>query len=200
MNLSRMWLVIPAAWLAAAKRGRASVSAQWKSEVQGVRVMIPRCVVVALFVSAPALAGGKEPPPKEKLPALLTAKPLEPDAKDDEERKLGKARYNEAVAAVTGYYRHAMLDLTRSFDPVFAMSPQLLRAGLELSETPKSKVTLLEEYLEMTKWLEGNIDQFIKAGAGQFTRSDLHRARYLRLDAEIQLLRARRDADKAKGK
>ena len=163
--------------------------------------MIPRCVIVAVFFSVPpALAGGNEPPPKEKLPAILTAKPLEPDAKDEEEHKLGKARYNEAVAAVTLYYRLAMLDPTptRSLDPVFEMSQQLLRAGLELSETPKSKVTLLEGYLELTKWLEGNIDQSIKFGVGY--KADLHRARYLRLDAEIQLLRARRDADKAKGK
>ena len=73
-----------------------------------------------------------------------------------------------------------------------------LQAGLELCDKPADKVALLTQFVELTKATEKMAQGHLEAARG--TESALHRLRYQRLDAEIQLLRAKREADKAKGK
>jgi hypothetical protein len=116
---------------------------------------------------------------------------------DDELRKLLKARYNEALAEVEGVTR--MYQSARaSFDSFAGARKRLLQAGLELCDTPADKVALLTQFVEHTKAVE-KIAQ-ARFEAARDPDSALHRFRYQRLDAEIQLLRARREAEKAKGK
>jgi hypothetical protein len=135
--------------------------------------------------------------PETKLPALLTAKPLTEDPKDDELRKLLKARYNEAVGEVKEIYEKWRLG--RVIIEAFADAAQrLVQAGVELYDKPDEKVALLTQFVELTK--ESVKSAQTLYDAGKLAKADLHRARYQRLDAEIQLLRAKREADKAKGK
>jgi hypothetical protein len=145
-------------------------------------------------------AQAPQPQPEEdetKAPALLTGQPLKEDPKDDELHKLLKARYNEALVEVEGLSR--MYQAARaSYDSVAEARQWLLQAGLELCDKPADKVALLKRYVERTKAAEEIAQSRLDAGRG--TESAIHRARYQRLDAEIQLLRAKREADKAKGK
>jgi hypothetical protein len=135
---------------------------------------------------------------KTKVPALLTGQPLKEEPKDDELRKLLKARYNEALAD-----KETLSEVSKAgradYDLVVEARQRLLQAGLELCDKPTDKVALLTQFVEQTKAAE----EFIEARkqAGRNTGSPtIHRLRYQRLDAEIQLLRAKREADKAKEK
>lgn len=75
---------------------------------------------------------------------------------------------------------------------------RLMRAGLELSDTPTDKIALLTQYVELAKTAEQVA--IARFQAARDTEAAIHRARYQRLDAEIQLPRAKREANKAKGK
>jgi outer membrane protein TolC len=75
---------------------------------------------------------------------------------------------------------------------------RLVQAGLELYDKPADKVALLTQYLEITREAEKYAQDCYDAE--RLRIGELHRARYERLDAEIRLLRAKREADKAKGK
>ena len=135
--------------------------------------------------------------PETKLPALLTAKPLKEDPKDDELQKLLKARYNEAVGEVKEIYESWIKG--KVIIGSFAGAGQrLVQAGLELYDKPADRVELLTQFVELTKEAEKSAQAL--HDIGKLASADLHRARYQRLDAEIQLLRAKREADKAKGK
>lgn len=160
------------------------------------------------------LAGGlaaqtpqsQEPPddPQVKRPALLTAGPLKADPKDDELRKLLKARYNAALGELKDYYeaedfasKHAVTRRS-SADDWYGTWQRLVYAGLELYDKPADRISLLTQYLEVTKGLE-TIAQ-ARFDHGRTRIGDLHRARFERLDAEIRLLKAKREADRGKDK
>jgi hypothetical protein len=153
-----------------------------------------------LMVAGYSAAQAPPPPPDQpetKLPALLTAKPLKEDPKDDELRKLLKARYNEAVGEVKGLY--AMYTAGRgTLDSFVEAGQRLVHAGLELYDKPADKVALLTQFVELTKEAEKIAQARLDAAIVPIT--ELRRARYQRLDAEIRLLRARREAEKAREK
>jgi hypothetical protein len=137
---------------------------------------------------------------KVKLPALLSAKPLKVHPKDDALRKLLKARYNEAVSEAREHYIAEPSDDSRLSrqDSFYSRWGRVVKAGLALCDKPADKVALLKKYLDLTKVVE----RAHKEGydLGRTTKGDLNRARYERLDAEIRLLRAKREAGRAKGK
>jgi hypothetical protein len=139
------------------------------------------------------------PPPKlpdPKLPALLTAKPLKEDPKDDELRKLLKARYNAAVDEVATLYKMYLAG-RGNIDGFIDAGQRLVKAGLELHDKPADKIALLTQFVELAREAE----KIAEARMGfSGTAAEFYRVRYQRLDAEIQLLRAKREADKAKGK
>jgi hypothetical protein len=162
---------------------------------------------VTLSGSSAAQPPDKESPPDEpklKLPALLTAKPLKPEPGDDELQKLLKARYNEAVSELRAEYEKAQRagqsGPCRVYQPddFYGMWKRLVVAGLEARDSPKDKVALLTQYVEVTR--EAEKDMQAQSEAGRAGIGDLHRARYERLDAEVRLLRAKRGADRARGK
>jgi hypothetical protein len=162
---------------------------------------------MVLFGNLAAQAPQPQKPPDKpqvKLPALLSAKTLKVDPKDDELRKLLKARYNEAVSEAKAYYEMVQLanrnavELDRNEDYRYRMLQRVVEVGLELCYTPAEKVALLTQYLEVTKEDEKRTQA--RYDAHRIPISDLHRARYERLDAESRLLRAKRESEKAKDK
>ncbi len=162
--------------------------------------------LTAVGNSAPQTPQPQKPPDKPKviLPALLSAKSLKEDPQDDELRKLLKARYNEAVSEAKAYYEQEQLanrnavELTRNEDYRYRMLQRVVQAGLDLCDTPAEKIALLKQYLEVTKEDEKRTQA--RYDAHRIPIGDLNRARYERLDAEIRVLRAKREADKAKDK
>jgi hypothetical protein len=165
------------------------------------------CLLFALVGYASAQAAEQQKPPEQpevKLPALLSAKPLKIHPKDDELRKLLKARYNEAVSEARDEYEYEEVARkygpSRVFDPddLYGIWQRVVVSGLELCDTPAEKIALLTNYLEVTKEAEQIAQR--RYDAGKIRSSDLHRARYERLQAEIQLGRAKLAADKPTNK
>lgn len=141
----------------------------------------------------------KEDPFKKKLPELLRASRLEANPKDDELQKLLKERYNEALAELEARYRVYMSGAGLvTFESLVDAGRRVVTAGLEAREDQADKIEFLSKNLELAREVEKIMEKQQKAGAA--TLDQVHRARYLRLDAEIELLRARRAAEKAKGK
>jgi len=165
------------------------------------------CVLSALIGRSAA----QEPPPLKpadhsegKLRASLAAtKPLRVDPKDDELRKLLKARYNEALGELKDLYEAEELAskyaVTRRDEPDDLYGPwkRLVQAGLDVYHQPVDKIGLLTQYLEVTKQRE-KIEQE-RYNYGRIRVDRLHRARYERLDAEIRLFRLK-EATNGKGK
>jgi hypothetical protein len=153
-----------------------------------------------LVVLSSSLAQAPQPQPAQqeaKAPSLQDAKPLKEGAKDDELRKLQKARYNEALAEfqlVCDLYRFARVQ----DEPVVEAAQRLVRAGLEVYDKPADKIALLTEYLKITTVAEQHAHAHFKSAKTNMV--PVHKARYQRLDAEIQLLRAKRETEKATGK
>jgi len=135
--------------------------------------------------------------PEPKPPTLLRSKPVEEDPRDNALQKLLKARYNEAIAEVKCNYT-MWLGGKASLDMIADVAHRLVESGLDLYEQPAERVTLLEQYVELMREIEKITQE--KRDAWVASAAEFHRARYLRLDAEIQLLRSRREADRAKDK
>jgi hypothetical protein len=160
------------------------------------------CLLLALGANATAQAPTKKTAaaPEEKVPALLAAKPLKADPKDDELRKLLKARYNDVLAEAQAYWKTDKAPGTSiiNLDDPYGRYQRLVQAGLAVRETPAERVALLAQYVELTRQLEKETKK--RVDEGRWEAPALHRARYERLDAEVQLVRAKREAAKAKGK
>ena len=165
------------------------------------------CLLLVLAGNSPSETPQSEKAPdkpKVKLPALLAAKPLKAGPQDDELRKLLKARYNEAVSEARDYYELEHLASTSAIEMDanegyrYQALHRVMQAGLEVFEKPAEKVAFLKQYLEVLKAAEKRTQA--KNDVGRNRLGDLNRARYERLDAEIRLLRAKREADKAKDK
>jgi hypothetical protein len=120
---------------------------------------------------------------------------LKIDPKEDLLRQRLKERYNHAVAEMASRYRIIQAGReTNQF--LFDAAGRLLKAGLEVAETGHARVTFLDHYLELARDVEGIIAAQVESG--RVEEAELHRARYLRADAEVQLLRekAKEKADK----
>ncbi|OAI39038.1 hypothetical protein AYO40_06160 [Planctomycetaceae bacterium SCGC AG-212-D15] len=136
-----------------------------------------------------------------KLPALLSAKPLRVDPKDDEMRKLLKARYNEAVSYGKAYYimrSNPEANFAPDQDGFYALWKRIVDAGLDLCDAPPEKVKLFSQYVEVAR--EAEALEKARHEAGRVPASDFHRARYERIDAEVRLLRAKREMERGKDK
>jgi hypothetical protein len=144
-----------------------------------------------------SLPGGPQPTGREvaanaaeRLPAMLTAKPLEPAAGDHELVKLFKERYNAALKSLRGQYERAQIDAAMPMVTITlaAAGRTLLDAELALS-SGKDNVPLYERYLELTKFFEYRAAGLLKA---KFVGpADFDAAREARLDAEIKLMQAK---------
>jgi hypothetical protein len=162
----------------------------WKCHVWLALVLLP------LLTNGRLLAQEKDPP-EVKLPALCNYKPLKVDPKDDEFKRLAVARYNEAITELQVLSRRVeagAIDFTMLFYP----GQNVFQAAQEVFEKPADRLTLHNDYLELTKEVEKIYEaqyQFGKIG-----KLPLNRARYNRIDAEIELLRYKRAAEKAKDK
>lgn len=165
-----------------------------------------RLAILLLTVQTGATAGGPTQPPQpprpdqglpDKLPAILAAEPMKAEAGDDELRRLLKARYNEDVAELK-----ARLERLRAgqgtVDSLAGVSQRLLQSGLDLTGNAEERVKLLQGYLDLTREIERIKQALVEAMRA--TNVELHQARRMRIDAEIRLLRARREAAKKPGK
>jgi hypothetical protein len=152
---------------------------------------------MAVLVARSASPGGQEPKPPGDAPPIKLGEPLRIEPRDDPLQKALKERYNEALAEARE--RHQSLLAGRmALDQLFDVFQRYVFAGLEVAETPAAQVALLKQYVALAK----NVEDIVAArlDAGSVTKADLHRARYVRHDAEVQLLRAQEKAKDKKRK
>jgi hypothetical protein len=163
---------------------------------------MPRKLVPLLAVAALGAAWFLSDPPRERLraqtagpkapkkqPKILSAKPLETDGERDEMRRLVRQRYNAALAEVRGRYQQLDQSSTR-MDELFDAFRRLLASGVAATDTGRELVDFLEQYVELTLDMQRRTQAHVRAG--QSNNVAAAQARYMVLDAEIQLLRARR--------
>jgi hypothetical protein len=163
-------------------------------------------LAVCLLAQVVGTSAAQEPPPRRsgvKFPALLSSKPFPEDPKDDELRKLLKERYNAALAEAREYYAfeqfvNGRVWLLDAPDQVYSRWKRLVESGLELCDEPAEKVTLLANYVMLIK--DNELVEKLRFEGGQNRPGTFQRARFERLDAEVRLLRAKREAEGVKVK
>ena len=133
------------------------------------------------------------------LPALLSRTPLEPQAHDDERLKLLKERDNAALRLLQASYAHHELSPTMTVANVIAAARRVLAADLALIGDPKfgkqpgqSPVDARQRFFELMKYVEREAEA--RFGQGLGGSEDLEAAREARLDAELELLEAKRES------
>lgn len=125
-----------------------------------------------------------------KRPGLLEAKPLKVSSTDDDLVKLLKLRHNAAAKELQialMAYRHG----TASSESAFGAARRVGHSRLELAKTADEKIAIRKELLELAKQIEEQTRAMHEAAIVPAT--DYYRARYFRLDAEIELVRAQRE-------
>lgn len=146
-----------------------------------------------LAFASNGLSAAQPQPDEGPLPAILKAKSLKPAAGDDELRKLLIARYNAAVSEMEVRYAEFLAGKT-GMDVFVDVAKRLVEAGVEVSDKPAEQLRFREDFLELA--VEVERIQKVRFDAARITKADLECARYLRLDAEIQVLKAKRKAGK----
>jgi hypothetical protein len=110
---------------------------------------------------------------------------------DDDLEKLLKGRFNEAVGVLT--LRVQTYQAGRgTFEQVFEAARHVLRSELDLTEKQAEQVAVREKFLTLAKELERIAK--LRFEAGQVPKDEVHTAAYWRIDAEIQLVKAKRKA------
>jgi len=151
-----------------------------------------------LLVMALVLIGGRaqsvagQPPDQRRPFGFLKAEPLKAAKGDDELLKLSKERYNTALEVAKGYLYRAKVDPNFTWNQIQDAAKKLLIAELELSEKPADQIAAYEKNLVLARESEEVAKQFLEGGQG--TPLDVANARYYRLTAEIELLKAKRKA------
>jgi hypothetical protein len=165
------------------------------------RLLVPTLLFLlgGLAVRAEAVPPQDQKPvgKEEKAPAVLTAKPLKIEAHDDELHKLLKERYNAAVAELQARSEEVKSG-HGSIEQLFDAARKVLRSELSLSDKPADRLAVLEKHLELEHAAEKVATT--RHQAGKLNDAELAAARYLRIDAEIQLLRAKQKGKPAAGK
>jgi hypothetical protein len=136
----------------------------------------------------------REKGPSAELDALI-GKPQKLKRDDDELTKLLKERYNAAQREVRARLAAHIIIPQNSLEEIFGCFRRLHNSELELSDKPTDRVTVLEKHVKVAKWFEKVQEDLFKSDVGN--PESLENARYWRLDAEIQLLKAKRKAKAA---
>ena len=162
-----------------------------------LRKMVPLLMVAALCatwiliprseerLSAQSPAGAKQ----KKMPRLLAAKPLDVEAASDEMTRLLRGRYNAAVEEVRDRYQHLQASSAR-VESMFDALRRLLASGAAAVTTGRARIEFLEQYLELTQDVADRAEKLVKSGTA--SRAEAAQARYMVLDARIQVLHAQR--------
>jgi hypothetical protein len=129
--------------------------------------------------------------PEEALPALLKAQPRETARGDDELRKLQKERYNAALKELQLRGELVAAGKDTPLDGIYDAAGRLLDAELDLAETPAERVAVRQKQVGVSKEVEAMTKRYADAGNAKVSPADVEKARYARLTAEMNLLRAK---------
>jgi hypothetical protein len=159
--------------------------------------MLLSLAVLLLPGASWSLAQPEGQPKEKKEFAILSRKPLKPDEKDDELRKLQIERYNAALAAVK-HIQALVVTGRKSPDGVMDAMQHLVESALDIYEKPEERLGFLEDYVQMAQEIEKTVQAQVQAG--MCLESDYQAAKFRRADAEIRLLKAKRAVENPKSK
>jgi hypothetical protein len=148
------------------------------------------CTAVLLLGWAATAA---DEPSRLKLP-FEDAKEVTPGPNDDDLRKLQIERYNAVLREAQVRFRQYQTGQGVPYTLLSEVVRRLIQAHRELAHTPAEEVAFLQQGVDFMKERERAAEEQFKAG--QVSRADLDQARYFRLDAEIELLKAKRKLEK----
>jgi hypothetical protein len=160
-------------------------------------------ILVLSFTTSPVAFGQPVEKPGDDKVSLTT--PWLPPAAfkenpdDDELTRLLKERYRtaaEEVATVAFHVVQGVGDTSASLQRLSDAESRASRAALELCQTSAQRIAVLQKVLEARKRTEAYCKERYEAGADPAYALPL--ARYERLEAEIALVRAKREAAEEK--
>jgi len=149
-----------------------------------INVMKPNLGILFILVSLPIawlVTAGRaaETARSAKQPEQATAGDL---------GQLLKARYDIA-ASLLEIEEKRLNEGVSTLRSVYEAGRRVRDSAMELTGDPAEQIAALTKYLAVTRRLEDSARKVVEAGAAP--SSDTELARYLRLDAEIALLRAK---------
>ncbi len=121
-------------------------------------------------------------------PAMLTAKPLQAAAGDDQLQRLLKDRYNSALKSLQSHLVRTEIDRSVPITSVITAARTLLDAELEIT-APKDTVGVYQRYLDFMRYFDDFVEKLWNAKT--IGTDEFNAVREARLDAEIKLLQAR---------
>jgi hypothetical protein len=119
---------------------------------------------------------------------LAFLKPAEIADGDSELQKKLKERHNAAVRLLeerVNEYKRGVRDASFVFDAARLTAD----AKLDLASTAEARSATLQQVLDVAKIVEGHLQQQLDKGFG--SKADLERARYDRLNVEVEILKAK---------
>ncbi len=131
----------------------------------------------------------------KKWYAFADGKPLRLQPDDDEEKKLLKARYNAALIEIRALMEQIQVG-SQTPDIILESCKRMALAGRELASTPAKQIRVAEDYVEIVRWVAGVFED--RYEAGKVSIADREEVRYWRADAELQLVRLKRQLGKEK--
>lgn len=151
-------------------------------------------IVMTIFWGGAYLLAAQRPSPRgqvyDKAIALVNSAPLVPAAGDDDLRKLQVERYNTALAMIRWRYKECQTNI-RDYKELYDLFRILIAARLDLCRKPAERIVVLDQFLEIAR--EGERNMEIAARGDVWANADLELSRYGRLGLEIELLKVRRE-------
>ena len=148
---------------------------------------------VFFFINANAF--GEEPKKEQYVSpyksAIFERQPPTAVGEDGELRKLTKERFVLAqnILRLDVLVFNAMSWDIGPIDPTMPMGPEIIRSYFDLEPTREEKLAILTEYYNFTKNFESGAKR--RFDAGGMKKQDMLTFTYNRIDAEIQLLKAK---------
>jgi hypothetical protein len=146
-----------------------------------------RTKIIAAMMLCLMLAGGSMAI-RSHAAAQSQSRKEQAQSADEELKGLLKARYDTAFKVLEAEKRR--METGKSpVQTVFDAGRCLLEAELELSATPKDRLAARQKHLDLTKALEDHVK--VQFERGSLSGAELEWAQYWRLNAQVELLRAK---------
>jgi hypothetical protein len=155
-----------------------------------------KAMLITLFLSWIAQSGegtslwaqpARPAPPGEIPLPLVSGKPVAIDQNEDELHQLRKERYNAALRELQDRYRQFQTGVGAS-NLLFEAAQRVRDSGLALTDKHDDQIHIRRQYLDLAKGIERVQEAALTAGSIQ--APEVSYARYMRLEAQLQLLQA----------
>jgi hypothetical protein len=131
---------------------------------------------------------------EEGWPSFVQDRPLAVNDDDDALLKAKKERHNAALQELRHCYVYWLQNACR-LAQVGASSERVISSRMDVENPPVDSIELYEDQLEFAKFVENQAVTLADLNRRSDNQTDLRFAKYYRLDAEVQFLSARKQAE-----